>query len=67
MVMAFRFIERLIEACRELGTLVVVPNPDFPDVAQAAVRGDMKDVEGVAREGSPAVEMAVTAAALASI
>lgn len=62
-----RFTDQLIEACREFGTLVVVPNPYFPDVAQAGVRGDMKDVEGISRKGSPAVEMAVTAAALASI
>lgn len=62
-----RFPDQLIRACRELSTLVVVPNPDFPDVAQAGVCGDMKDVEGISREGSPAVKMAVSAAALPSI
>lgn len=59
--------KQLTEASCKLSTLVVVPNPYFPDVTQAGVRGDMKDVEGVAGEGSPAVEMTVTTAALASI
>lgn len=48
-------------------TLVVMPNSDFPDVAQVGVRGDVEDVEGVARKSSPAVQVAVSAAALASI
>lgn len=59
--------KQLTVASCEVSTLVVVPNPYFPDVTQVGVRGDVKDVEGVAREGSPAVEMTVTAAALASI
>lgn len=50
-----------------LRTFVVVPNSCFPDAAQAGVRGDVKDVESVAREGASAVEMAVTAAALPAV
>lgn len=48
-------------------TLVVVPNSDFPDVAQVGVGGDVEDVECIARKSSPAVQVAVSAAALASI
>lgn len=50
-----------------ISTLVVMPNPNFPYAAQAGIRGYMKDVEGVARESSLAVEMAVATSALASI
>lgn len=50
-----------------ISTLVVMPNSYFPDTAQAGIRGNMKDVESVACESSPAVEMAVSAAALTSI
>lgn len=48
-------------------TLVVVPNSDFPDVAQVGVRGDVEDVKCVARKSSPAVQVAVSAAALSTI
>lgn len=44
-----------------------MPNPDFPDVSQAGIRGNVEDVEGVACKGSPVVQVTVTAAALASI
>lgn len=50
-----------------ISTLVVMPNSYFPDAAQAGVRGDMKDIEGIAWKSTPAVEMAVTTTALASI
>lgn len=44
-----------------------MPNPYFPYAAQAGIRGDMEDVEGVARESSLAVEMAVATSVLASV
>lgn len=44
-----------------------MPNPYFPDTAQVGICGNMKDVEGIASESSPAVEMTVSTAALASI
>lgn len=53
--------------CVRLRTLVVVPNSYFPDIAQAGVCGNVKDVESVARESSSAVEVAVPTAALASV
>lgn len=74
MVSAGLFKYRLIKlfgpllcACMRISTLVVMPNPYLPDTAQAGIRGNMKDVESIAGESSPAVEMAVSAAALASI
>lgn len=44
-----------------------MPNSYFPDAAQTGIRGNMKDVESIARESSSAVEMAVSTAALTSI
>lgn len=50
-----------------VSTFVIVPNPDFPNIAQISVGGDMKDVESVACESSSAVQVAMSAAAFTSI
>lgn len=44
-----------------------MPNAYLPDAAEAGVCGDVEDVESIAREGSFAVKVAVTTAALTSI
>lgn len=48
-------------------TFVVMPNTYFPDIPQAGVRGNVKDVQCIAHKGSPAVEMAMPTAAFTPI
>lgn len=50
-----------------ISTLVVMPNSYFPDAAETGVCGNVKDIKSVACEGSFAVKMAVSTAALTSI
>lgn len=50
-----------------LGTFVVVPHADLEHAAQARVGGDVEDVQAVSSERSHAVQVSVSAAALAPV
>lgn len=53
--------------CVYVFTLVVMPNSYFPHTSQAGICCNMEDIKSVAREGSSAVEMAVSTAAFTSV
>lgn len=50
-----------------LCTFVVVPHADFEHAAQARVCGDVEDVQAVSSERSHAVQVSVSAAAVAAV